>query len=205
MAGYRQTITRCEQEHGSSLSSYAGSVRNSSSGTDFYSQAHSMNGDDDTLTLDAPAQPRTPRVYTSFSAAAAAASRSSLNKRGSQPTRPSMPPRHPPCAAHRPFRRLACLRQPSAICQHQPTAALRPDLLRLRQAVGSVASMSRQPISIHPAHSLAPSHGYQPTLHQCQGSSVATRSRSANGAGEAILAAEEEEDRLTAYCTVQQR
>lgn len=72
----------------SSLSSYVGSVRRSSSGTEFYSQAHSANGGDDPITVDG-ALPKTPRVYTSFSAAKAAVSRSSLNKRGSQASIPS--------------------------------------------------------------------------------------------------------------------
>ncbi|KAJ1030472.1 hypothetical protein NDA16_001381 [Ustilago loliicola] len=67
----------------SSLSSFAGSMRRSSSGTEFYSQAHSANGADEATTIDA-APAKAPRVYTSFSAAKAAASRSSLNKRGSR-------------------------------------------------------------------------------------------------------------------------
>ncbi|SPO20708.1 uncharacterized protein UTRI_00184 [Ustilago trichophora] len=75
----------------SSLSSHAGSIRRSSSGTEFYSHAHSLNGGDETTSsADAPAQARPPRVYTSFSAAAAAASRSSLNKRSSQASLPSI-------------------------------------------------------------------------------------------------------------------
>ncbi|CDU23753.1 uncharacterized protein SPSC_02382 [Sporisorium scitamineum] len=74
-----------------SLSSYAGSMRRSSSGTEFYSNAQSFNGGDDTSSAPDPSapQPKSPRVYTSFSAAAAAASRSSLNERSSQASFPN--------------------------------------------------------------------------------------------------------------------
>ncbi|GAC96779.1 guanyl-nucleotide exchange factor [Pseudozyma hubeiensis SY62] len=77
-----------------SVSSYADSVRRSSSGagTEFYSNAHSLNGADEQPSSNpdaAPPTPKSPRVYTSFSAAAAAASRSSLNKRNSQASIPA--------------------------------------------------------------------------------------------------------------------
>lgn len=72
-----------------SLSSYANSIRRSSSGTEFYSQAHSINGGEEALIAEAPSPAKGPRVHTSFSAAAAAASRSSLNKRTSQTSLPS--------------------------------------------------------------------------------------------------------------------
>ncbi|SJX60181.1 uncharacterized protein SRS1_11495 [Sporisorium reilianum f. sp. reilianum] len=80
-----------------SLSSYAGSMRRSSSGTEFYSNAQSFNGGDDNSSAPDPSapQPKSPRVYTSFSAAAAAASRSSLNKRGSQASFPNNPAASP--------------------------------------------------------------------------------------------------------------
>ncbi|TKY90176.1 hypothetical protein EX895_000174 [Sporisorium graminicola] len=71
-----------------SLSSYAGSVRRSSSGTEFYSNAQSLS-DDVSSAPDLAPQSMSPRVYTSFSAAAAAASRSSLNKRNSQASFPN--------------------------------------------------------------------------------------------------------------------
>ncbi|SPC65164.1 uncharacterized protein UHOD_00236 [Ustilago sp. UG-2017b] len=71
-----------------SLSSYTGSMRRSSSGTELNSQPHSANGGDYATTADA-APSKTPRVYSSFSAAKAAASRSSLNKRSSQASIPS--------------------------------------------------------------------------------------------------------------------
>ena len=89
---------RYSTDHGSvrpkhtepSLSSYAGSIRRSSSGTEFYSNAQSLHGGDDgTSAAEASTPARAPRVYNSFSAAAAAASRSSLNKRGSQTSLPS--------------------------------------------------------------------------------------------------------------------
>ncbi|SNX81458.1 uncharacterized protein MEPE_00163 [Melanopsichium pennsylvanicum] len=75
----------------SSLSSYAGSIRRSSSGTEFYSHAHSLNESEEAATLadGSTQQIKAPRVYNSFQAAAAAASRSSLNKRGSQNSLPS--------------------------------------------------------------------------------------------------------------------
>ncbi len=85
----------------SSLSSYAGSMRRSSSGTEFYSQAHSANGADGADepsaagAANAPASPKPPRVYSSFSAAAAAASRSSVNKKSSQSSIPSNPAASP--------------------------------------------------------------------------------------------------------------
>ncbi|GAC73384.1 guanine nucleotide exchange factor [Moesziomyces antarcticus T-34] len=85
----------------SSLSSYAGSMRRSSSGTEFYSQAHSANGADGADessaagASNAPASPKPPRVYSSFSAAAAAASRSSVNKKSSQSSIPSNPAASP--------------------------------------------------------------------------------------------------------------
>lgn len=95
---------RYSTDHGSvrakntetSLSSYAGSIRRSSSGTEFYSHTHSVNGGDEADTAtEGATQTKAPRLYTSFSAAAAAASRSSLHKRGSQTSLPSNAPPSP--------------------------------------------------------------------------------------------------------------
>ncbi|KAJ9476959.1 Arf guanine nucleotide exchange factor SYT1 [Pseudozyma hubeiensis] len=75
-----------------SVSSYTDSMRRSTSGTEFYSDAHSANGAEEQPSSNpdpSPPSPRSPRVYTSFSAAAAAASRSSLNKRTSQASIPA--------------------------------------------------------------------------------------------------------------------
>lgn len=75
-----------------SLSSNAGSIRRSSSGTEFYSNAHSVNGGEElSSSLEASASlPKSPRVHSSFSAAAvASASRSSLEKRNSQASMPN--------------------------------------------------------------------------------------------------------------------